>query len=78
MFKMFRDGKSIFSGVKKKLKDYGCKRYNLGLRTIMSLILFYFKIEPKTFDEVAKYWSYIETLTKHQILPVANIPLQFK
>ena len=39
-----------------------------------ALTLFYFKIEPKTIEETAKYWYYIEYLMKNQILPMAEIP----
>ena len=45
---------------------------------MMALTLFYFKIEPKNIDELAKYWCYIERLAKLEILPMAQVPLKFK
>lgn len=45
---------------------------------MLALILFYFKIEPLNIQELAKYWLYIETLEKIDILPIAQVPLAFK
>lgn len=45
---------------------------------MIGLILFYFKQEPKNFDDVAKYWYYIEKLEKSKLLPTPTIPLELK
>jgi hypothetical protein len=45
---------------------------------MQALTLFYFKVEAKTLDELAKYWSYIEILEKNHILPIAQVPLELK
>lgn len=45
---------------------------------MVGLILFYFKIEPKTFEDIAKYWKYIEKLEKNQLLGMPTIPLKFE
>ena len=44
----------------------------------MALTLFYFKVEPKNYDELARYWKYIEILVKDKLLPTPTIPLEFK
>jgi len=45
---------------------------------MLALTLFYFHREPKDFDELAKYWKYIEILERDKLLPTPNIPLEFK
>jgi hypothetical protein len=49
----------------------------MGLSRMLALILFYFKKEPKTLTEIAKYWKYIEQLEKLQVLDMPTIPLKF-
>jgi len=44
---------------------------------MLALILFYFKKEPDTLNDFAKYWKYIELLEKDQVLPMAQVPLKF-
>ena len=44
---------------------------------MLAIILFYFKVEPRNEIELAKYWGYIESLEKIDILPAAQVPFGF-
>jgi len=45
---------------------------------MQALILFYFNREINNFDDLAKYWKYIEILENVHLLPIAQVPLKFK
>lgn len=48
----------------------------------MALILYYFKVDvmqsSNPIDETARLWNYIIYLSKNNVLPIAQIPIEFK
>jgi len=48
----------------------------------MALILFYFKIDimksMTPIDDLARYWNDLIYLSKHGLIPIAQLPLKFE
>ena len=41
-----------------------------------ALILFYFKIEAETVDDIARLWGYLKYLSEANLLSIAQLPFK--